>query len=34
VVAEGIESEAHAVLAEQLGCDFLQGYYLARPAAA
>jgi c-di-GMP-specific phosphodiesterase len=32
VVAEGIETEVARDLATELGCDFLQGYQLARPA--
>jgi hypothetical protein len=31
VVAEGIETEAEAQMALELGCDLLQGYFLARP---
>ncbi len=31
VVAEGIETEAEAQTALELGCDLLQGYFLARP---
>jgi len=34
VVAEGIESEAEAIVALELGVDLLQGYFLARPQAA
>jgi EAL domain-containing protein (putative c-di-GMP-specific phosphodiesterase class I) len=34
VVAEGIENEAEAVTALELGCDLLQGYFLARPEPA
>ncbi len=30
-VAEGVESEADLVLLEALGCDYAQGYALARP---
>lgn len=33
VVAEGIETEAEALLCCDLGADFLQGYFLARPEA-
>ncbi|MCO4847359.1 MAG: EAL domain-containing protein [Yoonia sp.] len=31
VIAEGIETEAHAKIATAIGCDILQGYGLARP---
>lgn len=31
IVAEGIESLAHAEVASDLGCDFLQGYYFGKP---
>ena len=34
VVAEGIETDAAMATATELGCDFLQGYRLARPAPA
>ncbi len=34
VVAEGIETEAEAVTALELGADLLQGFYLGRPSAA
>ena len=30
-VAEGIETEAHATLAKEMGIDFLQGFYFAKP---
>ncbi|ATN33421.1 diguanylate cyclase [Rhizobium sp. ACO-34A] len=30
-VAEGVESNEHATLLRQLGCDFLQGYAFAKP---
>jgi EAL domain-containing protein (putative c-di-GMP-specific phosphodiesterase class I) len=33
VVAEGIETEAEAITALELGVDLLQGFYLARPRA-
>jgi EAL domain-containing protein (putative c-di-GMP-specific phosphodiesterase class I) len=32
VVAEGVETEAEAITALELGADLLQGYYLSRPA--
>lgn len=31
VIAEGIETEAQLSLLQNLGCDYGQGYYLARP---
>ena len=31
VVAEGVESEEHLKLLKQMGCDFAQGYFIARP---
>jgi EAL domain-containing protein (putative c-di-GMP-specific phosphodiesterase class I) len=33
VVGEGIETEAEAAMLVELGCDLLQGYLIARPAA-
>ncbi|MDR3494480.1 MAG: EAL domain-containing protein [Ancalomicrobiaceae bacterium] len=30
-VVEGVESEAQAVIAGELGCDLMQGYHIARP---
>ncbi|QNM95029.1 sensor domain-containing phosphodiesterase [Chitinimonas koreensis] len=32
VLAEGIETEAEAIMALEADCDLAQGYYLARPA--
>ncbi|MFS2151383.1 putative bifunctional diguanylate cyclase/phosphodiesterase [Rhizobium sp. Rhizsp42] len=34
VVAEGVETVAHADVLEALGCDVLQGYLFSRPVAA
>ena len=34
MIAEGIETEEQAAIVEQLGCEFGQGYYYARPEDA
>jgi predicted signal transduction protein with EAL and GGDEF domain len=34
VVAEGVESAAHARRLRELGCDELQGYFFAKPMPA
>lgn len=34
IVAEGIETQQHAVLARQMGCDYLQGYHFGKPMSA
>ena len=31
VLAEGVETQHHIDLLEQIGCEFLQGYYYSRP---
>jgi EAL domain-containing protein (putative c-di-GMP-specific phosphodiesterase class I) len=31
VVAEGVENDATQSLLSQLGCDYIQGYHVARP---
>jgi diguanylate cyclase (GGDEF)-like protein len=33
-VAEGVETEQHAAVLRELGCDVLQGYLIHRPASA
>lgn len=32
IVAEGVETEGERALLSSIGCDFLQGYYFAKPA--
>ncbi|MBS0123329.1 sensor domain-containing protein [Thetidibacter halocola] len=34
IVAEGVETEAHAQLARELGCQYLQGYFFGKPMCA
>jgi diguanylate cyclase (GGDEF)-like protein/PAS domain S-box-containing protein len=34
VTAEGVETDAHLAASRAAGCDYLQGYFLARPMAA
>jgi len=34
VIGEGVETEAEAVALRQLGCDYLQGYLIAKPGPA
>lgn len=34
VVAEGVESQAILELLKEIGCDYVQGYYLSRPMRA
>jgi EAL domain-containing protein (putative c-di-GMP-specific phosphodiesterase class I) len=31
VLAEGVETQHHIDLLEQIGCEFLQGYFYSRP---
>ncbi|MCK5668355.1 MAG: EAL domain-containing protein, partial [Gammaproteobacteria bacterium] len=33
-VAEGVETEAELAMVEELGCDQIQGYYIAKPMFA
>lgn len=34
VVAEGVETKAHADVATDMGCDYLQGYHFGKPMSA
>ncbi|MBU2778195.1 EAL domain-containing protein, partial [Acidithiobacillus sp. CV18-2] len=34
VIAEGVETQRHAELLREMGCTFLQGYWIARPMPA
>lgn len=34
VVTEGIETAEHWKVAEQTGCDIVQGYYICKPIEA
>jgi len=34
VIAEGVETEQHAAIASEIGCDELQGYAFSRPVGA
>lgn len=31
IVAEGVETKEMLVALEELGCDYIQGYYFSRP---
>lgn len=33
-IAEGVETESQMALLKELGCDYLQGFYLGRPVSA
>ena len=34
IVAEGVETEEHALQVRDMGCDFLQGFYFGKPMSA
>lgn len=34
IIAEGIETEEHAIILRELGCDYLQGFFFGRPKNA
>jgi EAL domain-containing protein (putative c-di-GMP-specific phosphodiesterase class I) len=34
IVAEGVETEKHAQIASEMGCDFLQGFHFGQPMCA
>ena len=34
IVAEGVETEGHALRARDMGCDYLQGYHFGKPMCA
>lgn len=34
IVAEGVETEQHALFAGRMGCDFLQGFHFGKPVSA